>query len=113
MKPSEILRKAADYHAEHGHCKGTYRDAEGRVCAMGAIYSATGCGWVEVDGDIFAIGNPLHSRETVAALDYAHLAAREVGHHVVHDYNDQPDTSPEDITLLLKRAAETAEAVGD
>lgn len=40
MLTSEVLRKAREVLVECGHCKGVLNDAEGRVCAMGAINQA-------------------------------------------------------------------------
>ena len=40
MTPSQIAFKAADYMAEHGHCKYTLVDEAGRVCLEGAVRMA-------------------------------------------------------------------------
>lgn len=107
MKTSEVLTAAADYHAEHGACKGTYRTEDGRVCLLGAIYGALG---VE-----FWHGNsPLPTRQQhkdfIAARACAdkQMHAEGVNERFVHVYNDREDTSAEDVTLLLKRSAERA-----
>ena len=43
-----VLWKAADLMEERGHCRGTAWDEEGRICAMEAIYRASG--WPNATG---------------------------------------------------------------
>lgn len=113
MKPSEILARAAEINTERGHCKGSYRDEEGRVCAMGAIYSALGA--LRGDGGqsipVFGWGQGPCGEK---AIFYASRMADRIADRVtVSEYNDLPGTSAEDITLLLKKAAADAEAHGE
>jgi hypothetical protein len=42
MTPAEILNRAAEIMEERGKCSGTFRDAKGRVCMIGAIYAVEG-----------------------------------------------------------------------
>ncbi len=38
QQTAEDLRAAARYIEQHGWCQGRFTDADGRVCAMGAIH---------------------------------------------------------------------------
>jgi hypothetical protein len=37
VKPSEVLRKAANVIRERGWCQGVYEKEDGRCCALGAV----------------------------------------------------------------------------
>lgn len=56
METYEVLEKAADYMDEHGQCRGRISDAEGRVCAVGAIRAVS------------KKSHPALKRETVSQL---------------------------------------------
>lgn len=151
MKTSEILEKAAQKQAEHGHCSGSWLTSDGQVCLQGAIQLAAGGRTVfcksplydehgiikeMVDASaIFGFDREAYYeadnvvKELIARDDLLNLKERmrtpgdPLYNHPqwtednldelyrlfpTYDYNDQDDTTSEDVILLLKRAAEYA-----
>lgn len=114
MKTSEILEAAAEYHAEHGSCKGTYMTDDGKVCLLGALHAVLGVTYTLDDEDDFIEKFP--SVEANKQFQIACSVLRsELDENVpsfdglaIHEYNDHEDVSGEDVTLLLRRSAERA-----
>lgn len=79
---ADLLRKAGDLIAVHGHAKGTFKDDDGRLCLIGALREADG---YTIDGDVQASAVYRGARIALSArgfgLDWnddAHRAAGEV-----------------------------------
>lgn len=108
--PSQIAFKAADYMAEHGHCKGMLQDVDGRVCLEGAVRMAAfghlnevKGSWSLFEGNIAALWEYLY---TLLVQDYP-------GQHLGPvTFNDTAAESGEDVILLLKRAGRELEEQG-
>lgn len=129
MKTSKVLSAAAEYHAEHGSCKGTYRTEDGKVCLLGAIHAAVGVSeyrafWgtdTSTHSENLEMPEPkFTSEQRMLFIDACRTVQEQLCEDVddeevtedygVHAYNDREDVSGEDITLLLKRSAERARA---
>ena len=99
MTISEILRKAADVLRERGHCKGTYEDDAGHVCAIGAIRVAK-------------FGNSITTGgvEYYGALEFfEEYLSEEFGAISVPEFNDASVRTPETVIAVLNSAARMAE----
>lgn len=108
MRDSEIARAAAEIMSERGHCKSVLEDEQGRVCLVGALLAATGeaelrRGWV-----------------------WCTVTARRVVERIMHAvpgfggdiwdavrWNNEEDTTGEEVILLLKRTAGALEERGE
>lgn len=101
MKPSEVLERAHDVIVERGWCQNRFEDAEGRVCALGAVGVAVDSPfpWLPFAGQF----------DTYAGAES--FLFREAGGPASR-YNDHPGASKEDVLLLFKRAAERARLEG-
>jgi hypothetical protein len=120
MTPQELLAKAADDIAEHGHNKGTYHDPDAGLpqstapaCAYGALTRAATGGRTT---DYAWIGVTVKTWETKGLIDQAaELLARVVVRRGGIDYgndfgtialyNDRDDVTGEDVILAMKDAA--------
>jgi hypothetical protein len=91
MNASEAALKAAGIMSERGHCKRATADAEGRVCFIGAVIAVPGIS----DGD------PLRIMVTAEHV----LAERGIRTTPI-EWNNHPETTGEDVILLLKETAE-------
>lgn len=105
---ADIARRAAEIQQERGHCKGNFRDAEGRVCLWGALNAAaaelglTECfvpfphvGWAE------PIAREL--RKVLSAQDEGFPGA---------SFNDRPSTDERDVAKVLLQVADRLEIGG-
>jgi|SRR5882672_582031 len=106
----KTLLKTADYLEEHGHCKGSFSDLQGRVCLYGALNIV-----------IYGISNRhnmsvgrFNSLKTETVLWYscseaiveAHIKlTRDIEGSVV-DWNDAVDRTPDQVIDLVRFAAE-------
>jgi hypothetical protein len=99
---SEIAYRAAEIMSERGHCKNALTDEEGRVCLIGALEAVTHGN----SGDYFRV------------LETANAILRERGEDSFLSpgnpflsifYNNHPDTTGEDVILLLKAAGKELE----
>ena len=107
MTPSQIAFKAADYMAEHGHCKYTLVDEAGRVCLEGAVRMAA-YGEIADEESLFQ-GNVSELWDHLGFMirqDYPDLCAGPVS------FNDDLAEGPEHVMLLLKRAGHDLEEQG-
>jgi hypothetical protein len=112
MKTSEVLAKAAEIQAEHGHCKGDMKTEDGRTCLQGALCEAIGVKWVP-DGTKWrptATGEQYD--QLCAANDTVMLHLRTTGmvsfDGRAYEWNDRSSTTGEDVILVLKHSAELA-----
>lgn len=106
MTPSQIAFKAADYMAEHGHCKGTLQDAEGRVCLEGAVRMAV-WGEVRLNQGSWSLFDDSPANKLWTYLYFLIQQDHPDSGHVT--FNDDITTSSEDVILLLKRAGRELE----
>jgi hypothetical protein len=81
----KVLMRAAEIVRERGWCQLDYEDDQGRVCAAGALYAASGDEWPYV-----AMGR----RRLAASLGRA-----------VETWNDVPGRTKEEVIEALERAA--------
>ncbi len=87
----EVLEAAADIIAERGWCRGLLRDAEGRVCLVGAVQTATiKLGVTQLQPD---------------AIDCVRQELDERSVFGVPDWNDNQAETAEEVILVLKKAA--------
>lgn len=94
---AEILVRAAELLGEKGWCQGTPRNAQGEMCARGAICAATH----ELAGD-----DPISWAWWNADSRLRDYVNKETGLHMdVPDWNDMPERTAEDVILMMKRAA--------
>lgn len=108
MTPQEVLEKAAANIAEHGHQKGTYGSRQHGFCAIGAIrYAATdGYGVHLADLSATKTQDVATKAEAMLILELAKGGWRcPVEMSLVPTFNDDPHTTPEDVMLMMKRAA--------
>ncbi|OII61166.1 hypothetical protein BJP40_06465 [Streptomyces sp. CC53] len=107
----QILRDAADYIAEHGHCKGRLEswspDADlPAVCALGAL-RRTGLrhGIAAYGAAVGQLADHLRSRDDDPRIPYAWKRWVDSA-QLIPIYNDHEATTAEDVILAMKRAAE-------
>jgi len=81
------LLKAADYMAEHGHCKGFLQDKKGAVCLMGAV---------------------IYSYGSLDYMSYLNALTEHTGKYIntLVLWNNAPETTGEDVIKLFREAAE-------
>ena len=101
MKPSETLKRAADYIRDNGwwQCGGFDTYVVGAVCASNAI-GEVNRDWVEATAARRVLGDVLNFPQ--------HLNSSQVSNKIF-DWNDAPDQTPENVILALKLAALHAE----
>jgi len=95
----KVLADAAEYISEHGWCKGKLTDANGSVCAIGALSKV--------------LHNSVHP---LVHLETHQKAVRRLGDMLglentalIPYWNDHPDRTAEDVILTLKKAAHANE----
>jgi len=98
MTPSEIAYAAADYMAEHGHCKYMLWNDEGNVCLLGALMKVT-------DASLLFFNATTAGAEIFDTLTAILIRRGEspCGSLPVI-WNNDPCTTAEDAILLLKEA---------
>lgn len=114
MKPSEILNGAVDKINEHGWCQGSLFKPDGRLCLMGAlrladgqyIKSAEATGICGSDWTI-SYARPSSSFERALNRVYDVLGIEPAS------FNDDRETSEEDVKMLLKETAYSFEQEGN
>lgn len=94
---TRILEKALEVLDERGHHKGNYYDPDsGAVCAFGAlnvaVHGEAACHPFSVKG---RRGEVLTRLADAAGVTYT---------HEIPSWNDDPNTTPEDVKLAFKRA---------
>ena len=95
---TDVLLRAAELLGEKGWCQGTARDAEGHMCAIGALQAAND-----------EVTQRWQSAEYRRAQDRLqdHLWGDELltEAHTIPYWNDNPERTAEDVILALKRTA--------
>jgi hypothetical protein len=91
MTPSDVLRAAADKIINDGWCQEEYGDLEGDgpVCVLGAIRAATGK---------FEDGR------------WSDLFAKRIGSPYLHQWNDRPHRTADEVIALLLTVADELES---
>lgn len=100
---AELAHRTIDVLQERGHTKGIYEELDGKVCFIGAMRIASG-----VDpGEL-----PLIGSEVDAVYHTLWLVVEEIigNEDSISSWNDQPETTVEDVILILKHAKERAMA---
>lgn len=113
MTPEEILTKAADDIATHGHAKETFYNSTGRqdwqtapACALGAIARVTGYASKTqgiVREEVFTSEAAKKLAAKIRAKDGRYALADNYG--TITGYNDDDHTTAEDMILTMKEAA--------
>lgn len=102
----DILEETLRLLEERGWTQGTFVDETGQVCLAQAFHEVIGCPIVEVpmwDGSGVVTGSDLtKSPLGPAAVEAYEVLQRECGDIVT--YNDEDDTTYEDVVLVIKRA---------
>ncbi len=99
-RAADLARRAAERMSEHGHCKRTLEDDEGRVCFLGALYAS---------------GTNAQALHRVQCLASEILRERGVDGPFRHpflavDWNNRPEVTGEDVILLFKECAARLDA---
>lgn len=100
MKPSEHLTKALQYMQEHGRTTGAFRLHDGSVCLLGALRETS---------DDLSLTNT-QSGWSEPACRYLQALLTSQG---VVQFNDDPNTTDEDVFLMFKHAIQAAEEAGE
>jgi hypothetical protein len=99
MTAAGLAYKAAEIMSERGHCKGRLHDEQGRVCFNGALLAVTGNGFINEN----AFSSVFFTAEQI-------LAERGFPPYWnAVSYNNDPDTTGEDVILLLKETGKRLE----
>jgi hypothetical protein len=88
---AQILRRAAELLETRGWCQNEGVDGQGRMCAMGAIHTAS----VEVAGH----GYTVDTSPTRATEEY-------VGVTPIWVWNDEPQRKAEDVIKVFREVAD-------
>jgi RNAse (barnase) inhibitor barstar len=95
----EILRKAADVIRTGGLVKGTFDTRDGQHCTVGALWAAVGGNVMEnLDAEVDVLAEMI-------GVGPGLMSSTAIFH-----WNDQPETTAEDVVTLLEQAAEKLEA---
>lgn len=100
MKPSDVLTKAADLIELHGHCTGVYSTEDGRLCIVGAMYTA-------VHGHVPQKEHDVTNDSTIIAAMlplYARLARPDIDYKNIVLWNDHQAKS--NVLRVLRETAE-------
>lgn len=103
MTVSDNLNRAADIMIERGHCKRNYRDRDGRVCLLGAVYTAL-YGDATIDADVAVT---LHLSDEVRYLGERAWPLKP------HQWNDRDETTEAMAIGFLHEAALAAKENGE
>jgi len=115
----ELLTRAANYLAEHGHTKGAFEVDDGAVCADGALQKV--CSYYESNAptvmytarELLAFQMAKEDPKTDGYLKrwlrYGAVSRADVFLYAIWGYNDRDETTAEDVVLAMKRAAECGE----
>lgn len=119
MKASTCLKKARKLIATTGHCKGglarnKYRHkvdptskSAVKFCVLGALSNVLGVPDTIYSKNVEGIQNIQNISEHLTKTIPEHFSSR-IGWWSNEDYNDNPNTTPEDIDNWLKRAIKSA-----
>lgn len=106
----QTLRQAADYLEEHGHCKGTFMDPQGRVCLYGAlnmvIYEVPNR-WEIPFMNMSSEKTQLWEQCGVAIIESYAETEVDAFHSNIINWNDRLERKPEQVVDLLRKAADT------
>jgi hypothetical protein len=110
VKCSEIAFKAAEYMAEHGHCKGRIEDETGAVCIDGAIVAAVTGRSPLLSGELIRDQEAFYCSVTGRA---DRVCGDRYGMYSSPHWNDLPGVTAEDAILFLKELGALFEAEGN
>ena len=110
MKASQAAYKAAEIMSSRGHCKHALEDDDGRVCHQGALLLAY-TGQRSLFSSPFLTMPQRHELGEINETGDQILLAQGYDGGVVN-YNNQHDTTQEDVILLLKKTARKLEEEG-
>lgn len=113
---ADVLRHAALIIEEHGWNQGNYMDAQGHVCAMGAIGKALGAPWYDsgqgFESSYYRI-EPYTSHETLhSAAVLALMAKINPGDRAprgVPEWNDDVGRTRDEVIAALRAAADATD----
>lgn len=97
---AEIIDQASRELDEHGWCRGTIQDMDGRMCVVGALNEASNA--LNRQGGL--------GEATLALMQYVRPLVSHINSDDVHPlvrYNDFVATSVEDIQLMFKTVKES------
>lgn len=97
-----LLDGAREYIEGHGWHQGDYFGEDGSVCALGALGAARGLTTDDLLMEAYGNGDSLAG----PALDALVAASPAATPYDLHVWNDDPNTTKEDVLLAFKRAAE-------
>lgn len=104
---AELARKAAEIIQTRGQCKGSYSDADGRVCLWGALMEAHGLstafGSMQCASDLpERLAGPIYDELMLMFPE----SARGNFIHPGADWNDRADTDERDVAKVLFQVAD-------
>ncbi len=114
MQPEEVLLKAADDIAQHGHAKEVFFDSAAKAswagapaCAYGAMARAGN--WVQGNGTVTDLyeGTFAEAAKRLADVIRGRVDALVLAddYQAITTYNDDDNTTAEDMILAMKEAA--------
>ncbi len=118
ITPPVLLRRAADVITERGWLQRDFISHSGQVCLVGAMRLAA-AGHAGIDPDkVFAAAHgdrEVWPEENRYALKHTfdesvRLVAARVGGKLIHEWNDEPGRTSDEVVALLRRAAEDGES---
>lgn len=119
MEASDVARKAAELMSERGHCKFRLESADGQLCYIGALNMALyGVSFPVTQSDDRLLNLIMNTSTCIiqdrarAAGELKHISLREPWEHDPIAWNNRPETSGEDVILLLKETAARLEGLG-
>lgn len=100
MTPQELAFKAANLIEERGLAKELLQDSDGSLCVRGAMFQV-------LMGDPFKwphrLGSTAEQIETWRTTE--RLIEAEVGYEDVADWNNEEDTTQDDVVQVLRKIA--------
>lgn len=100
----ETLTRAKELINEKGWAKGAYQDSDGCLCALGAVRAAS-----HPEGHVYELSSLSDEQYELMWESASHLAKFvPILGALVHEFNDHPDVTKEDVLDLFDRAIEAA-----
>lgn len=116
-RAAELFEAAADNIDRLGWCKGSAVNNLGQVCAMGALYTATGV--YDLEGEPYQqeVSSEMHHRlwlgRALGGILYRHLAQQYPWLEMVTIWNDDPRRTKDEVTTALRTVAKEQRMIAE